>query len=59
MARYFFDVHDVTLQRDEIGSDCASLDQVREQALRFLPDVAREQALDDGDRHAYTGAGDR
>jgi len=55
VARYFFDIHDGALhQFDETGSEFDTLAEVREQAMRFLPDIAREQALHGGDRHTYT-----
>ncbi|ABY28500.1 DUF6894 family protein [Methylorubrum extorquens] len=55
MARYFFDVHDGALhQFDDDGTECATLDEARAQAMQLLPDIAREQALNGGDRHAYT-----
>ncbi|MHC2021481.1 DUF6894 family protein [Methylobacterium sp. CM6247] len=55
MARYFFDIHDGGLhQFDDHGSEFATLDEVRQQAMRLLPDIARDHALHDGDRLAYT-----
>ncbi|KQO94633.1 hypothetical protein [Methylobacterium sp. Leaf91] len=55
MARYFFDVHDGGLhQFDEQGSEFATLDEVRQQAMRLLPDVARDHAKPEGERLAFT-----
>ncbi|WP_018044890.1 hypothetical protein [Methylobacterium sp. 88A] len=55
MARYFFDVHDGGVhQFDDQGSEFATLNEVRKQAIRLLPDIARDKALHDGDRQAYT-----
>ncbi len=53
MARYFFDVHDGALQRDDIGTECATLDDARAQAMQLLPDIARDQARRGGDQHTY------
>ena len=48
--RYFFDVDDGSgLVKDEIGLDCSSLRDVRAEAIRVLPDIARE-VMPDGDR---------
>ncbi|TXN81105.1 hypothetical protein [Methylobacterium sp. WL8] len=55
MARYFFDVHDGSVhQFDDKGTEFDTLDEVREQAMRLLPDVARDQALHESGRNAYT-----
>lgn len=54
MARYFFDVDDGTMQRDEEGTGCASSEEARAQTMKFLPDLARQHAFDGGDRHTYT-----
>lgn len=54
MPRYFFDIHDSGSTRDEDGTECASLDAVRLQAMRTLPDIAREEIPKDGDRRTFT-----
>ncbi|MDP4002321.1 hypothetical protein [Methylobacterium sp. NEAU K] len=54
MARYFFDIHDGTIQFDEDGTECATLEAARAQAMRLLPDLAREEAPREGDRQNYT-----
>lgn len=54
MPRYFFDIHDSGSTRDENGTECANLDEVRAQALRTLPDIAREEIPKDGDRRTFT-----
>lgn len=54
MPRYFFDVHDGVLQRDDAGTECADIEEVRRVAKRLLPDIARENIPQDGDRHIYT-----
>ncbi|WP_370875539.1 DUF6894 family protein [Methylobacterium amylolyticum] len=43
MPRYFFDIHDSGSTRDDVGTECADLDAVRQQAMRALPDIAREE----------------
>jgi hypothetical protein len=36
MARYFFDVYDDgTLYRDEIGTDCTNIEEVKTEAARL------------------------
>jgi hypothetical protein len=54
MARYFFDVHDGKLEFDETGTECATLEEARQKAKRLLPDLARDEAAGEGDRHTYT-----
>ena len=49
MARYFFDVDDGTgMAMDGVGLDCPSLVQVRAEAMKALPDIARE-VISDGE----------
>ncbi len=51
MALYYFDIHDGEHDtRDEEGSEFAELDAVRREAIRILPDIAREVMPNDGDR---------
>lgn len=54
MPRYFFDIHDGGPHRDDTGTECPDLDAVRRQAMRTLPDVAREDIPRDGDRRTFT-----
>ncbi|MDR7037054.1 MULTISPECIES: DUF6894 family protein [Methylobacterium] len=54
MPRYFFDVVDGGPHRDDTGSECATLDEVRDAAIQVLPDIAREQIRADGDRRFFT-----
>lgn len=54
MPRYFFDIHDGGSTRDDIGTECDDLDDVRKQTLRVLPDIAREQIVNNGDRRTFT-----
>lgn len=41
MARYFFDVDDGDLSRDDEGLDFVSVDAACDQALASLPDIAK------------------
>lgn len=54
MTRYFFDIHDGGPSRDDTGTECADLDAVRQQAVRALSDIAREEIPKDGDRRTFT-----
>ena len=54
MALYYFDVHDDNVQLDEVGTEFSSLDDVRVEALRLLPDLARDQGVTDGERRTFT-----
>lgn len=51
--RYFFDIDDgYESMRDEIGYECAR-EEVREQAIAVLPDIARDH-LPNGDHQSMT-----
>ena len=53
MPRYFFDIDDGESQfRDEDGMEMPHLEAARDEAVRVLPDVARE-VLPDGDRRTF------
>ncbi len=54
MPRYFFDIHDGGSQRDDTGTECTDLEAVRTTAMRLLPDIAREEIPQDGDRRTFT-----
>ena len=42
--RYFFDVHDGENEtRDQDGLECATRDQMRDEAIVALPDIARDE----------------
>ncbi len=54
MARYFFDIYDdKEPQIDTDGVEFASLEAVRKEAQRLLPDVARSEIPEDGDRRSF------
>lgn len=53
MPNYFFDVHnDGKVQKDDTGTECSDWQAVREAAMRFLPDIAREEMPKDGDQRS-------
>jgi hypothetical protein len=53
MPRFFFDTHDGDhLTADEEGLDLDGIEQAREEAVRALPDLARD-LLPDGDRRSF------
>ncbi|WP_336489798.1 DUF6894 family protein [Methylobacterium nigriterrae] len=54
MPRYFFDIQDGGPRYDDQGTECATLEDVRKAAMRVLPDIAREQVPQDGDRRTFT-----
>ena len=55
MALYFFDItNHVPISRDDTGTECASMDEVREQARRALPAIAKDEIPTDGDRRFFT-----
>ena len=54
MPRYFFNVHHPgKIQVDEIGTECATADEVRQSAMLLLPDLAREATPGAGDQFSY------
>ena len=54
MARYFFDVYDDNEpQIDEMGVELDSREAVRKEAQRILPDIARFEVPEDGDRRSF------
>ena len=54
MPRFYFDVHDGELQRDEEGLECANFEAARERVMASLPDVAELITSSDGDNQAVT-----
>jgi hypothetical protein len=54
MARYFFDIHDGKFVLDDAGLECANFDEVRREARRVLPEIAKEVLPEDGDHHTIT-----
>ncbi|KQS59497.1 hypothetical protein ASG32_31340 [Methylobacterium sp. Leaf361] len=54
MPRFFFDIHDGRLQRDDEGTECADFAAARREAMIALPDIARWEIPTDGDKQTYT-----
>lgn len=54
MARYYFDVHDGTSQRDDEGKECPTVEDACAHAKTLLPEIALHELARDGDRNAYT-----
>lgn len=55
MPHYFFDIHDGRKpQHDELGVECSDLEAVRLQAMRTLPEIAKDEVPTDGDRQTFT-----
>lgn len=56
MARYFFDIHDGwEFLQDSIGQDCVDGDHIRREAMRALPEIARDAIPHRGaDAQAFT-----
>ena len=55
MAIYFFDTFENGEPiRDDTGLECPSREQVRIEAMKALPSIAKEEIPKDGDRQAYT-----
>jgi hypothetical protein len=53
MPHYFFDTFDGhETVSDEVGFDCASESEMRDQAIIALPSMARDE-LPDGDHHCF------
>ena len=51
MARYFFDIHDGGFFVDDVGVDCSTFDDVRMEAKKTLPAMAKDLLPDEGDQH--------
>lgn len=54
MPRFFFDLQvNGQLQRDNEGIECASMNDVRAEVMRFLPEFADEKVPADRDHRAF------
>jgi hypothetical protein len=54
MPRFFFDLQaNGQLQRDNEGLECASMNDVRAEVMRFLPEFANEKVSADRDHRAF------
>jgi hypothetical protein len=56
VPRYYFDINDGELQRDEEGLECADLEAAREKVIASLQDVAGLISPSDGDNQAISVA---
>ena len=54
MPRYYFDIQDGDLQRDEEGLECEGVEAARDKVMASLPDVAELITSNDGDNQAVT-----
>lgn len=56
MARYYFDIHDGReFLPDSIGQDCVDGETIRREAMRALPEIARDAIPHHGgDTQAFT-----
>ena len=54
MPRYFFDIHDGRIERDEEGFECADLQAAAQHAKQVLPAIAADEVPKDGERQAFT-----
>ena len=51
MPVHFFDILDGNLIIDEIGTECRDIEEVRFQARKVLPEIAREVLPENEDHH--------
>ena len=54
MPRYFFDVQNGGRYRDETGVELPDLKDVRKEAMKLLPNLARDDIPEDGDNRIFT-----
>ena len=54
MPRYFFDIHDGRIDRDEDGIECADLQAAVLQAKKAVSSIAATEVPKDGERHTFT-----
>jgi hypothetical protein len=54
LPRYFFDFYDGEIRRDPEGSEYADLEGIRHEAMRALPEYAKDRIPMEGDKQAYT-----
>ena len=54
MSLYFFDIYDDNgSQIDTVGAEFTGSEAIRREAQRLLPDIARNEISEDGDRRAF------
>lgn len=54
MARYFFDFYHGELHRDPVGMECSGHKDIRREAMRSLPELAKDRMPKEGNEQAYT-----
>jgi hypothetical protein len=55
MAMYFFDTFENGVHvEDDRGLECGTPEQVRAEAMKALPAIAKDEIPNDGDRQAFT-----
>lgn len=54
MPRYFFDIHDGRIERDEVGFECADLQAAAKHAKDVLPEIVAHEVPTKGERQAFT-----
>lgn len=55
MSMYFFDTYENGRHiEDDEGTICSTLEDVRMEAMKALPSIAKDSIPKDGDRQAYT-----
>lgn len=53
MPRYFFDFSHGETMRDPVGHECAGQEDIRNEAMRALPEFAKGSIPEDGDNQGY------
>ena len=54
MPRYVFDIHDLNgPERDNVGTELPDLTAARREAMRLLPNIARDEVPRDGDHQSF------
>jgi hypothetical protein len=54
VLRFYFDIHDGEIQRDEEGLECQTIEAARARVMASLPDVAELITSNNGDNQAVT-----
>lgn len=54
MPRYFFDIHDGCIQRDNEGTELANDQAAARYVKKLLPEIAAEEVPADGEHHTLT-----
>nr|WP_131119087.1 hypothetical protein [Lichenihabitans psoromatis] len=54
MPRFFFDIHDSVMRIDKVGLELGDVSDVRGEAMRALPSIAKDEIPKDGDKQVFT-----